>query len=113
MTKMAIAGKVFVPGMGIIIDIDIRAIASAYATLRRSLYITLAIAPSELWIYRDQKLHFYHFSPEGYQEVSNSRWFPDRDLNALIPRYIERGWEMGSSVAMREFEEALRSLFQP
>lgn len=67
------------------------------------------IAPSELLIYREQKLHFYHFSPEGYQEVQESRWFPDRDLNALIPRYIELGWEMGSSVAMREFEEAVRS----
>ncbi|MDJ1177160.1 hypothetical protein [Roseofilum capinflatum] len=41
--------------------------------------------------------------------MSNSRWFRDRDLNALIPVYIERGWEMGSSVAMREFEDALRS----
>jgi len=72
-----------------------------------------AIAPSELWIYRGQKLNLYHFSAEGYQEVSNSRWFPDLDLNALIPRYIERGWEMGSSVAMREFEDAVRSLFKP
>ncbi len=80
-----------------------------------------AIAPLELWIYRDQKLHFYHFSPEDYQEVKNSRWFPDLDLNALIPQYIERGWEIGSSVAVREFEDAVRSrsdsagvsLFQP
>ncbi|MDJ1181401.1 Uma2 family endonuclease [Roseofilum sp. BLCC_M91] len=67
-----------------------------------------AIAPSELWIYRENKLHIYHFSPEGYQEVANSRWFPECDLNDLIPRYIERGWEMGSSVAMREFEDAVR-----
>lgn len=68
-----------------------------------------AIAPSELWIYRESKLYFYQFDRQGYQEVQKSRWFPEYDLKRLIPNYIERGWEMGSSVAIREFEDIVRS----
>jgi len=67
------------------------------------------IAPSELWIYREKKLYFHQFDRQGYQEVQKSQWFPEYNLKLLIPNYIERGWEMGSSVAIREFEDIVRS----
>ncbi|MFB2936857.1 Uma2 family endonuclease [Aerosakkonemataceae cyanobacterium BLCC-F154] len=69
-----------------------------------------AIAPVELWVYRQNQLLIYHFDSPQYQESQISRWFPNYDLKTLIPQYIERGWQIGSSVALREFEEELRSL---
>lgn len=69
-----------------------------------------AISPVELWIYRQNQLLIYHFDFPQYQESQNSRWFPNYDLKTLIPQYIDRGWQIGSSVALREFEEVLRSL---
>ena len=69
-----------------------------------------AISPVELWIYRQNQLLIYHFDFQQYQESQNSRWFPNYDLKTLIPQYIDRGWQIGSSVALREFEEVLRSL---
>lgn len=69
-----------------------------------------AIAPLELWVYRQSELSIYQFDAQQYRESQISRWFPGYDLKTLIPQYIDRGWQIGSSVALREFEEALRSL---
>jgi len=69
-----------------------------------------AISPGELWIYRQNQLLIYHFDFQQYQESLISRLFPNYDLKTLIPQYIDRGWQIGSSVALREFEEELRSL---
>lgn len=69
-----------------------------------------AIAPLELWVYRQSELSIYQFESRQYREFQMSRWFPGYDLKTLIPQYCDRGWQMGSSVAVREFEEALRSL---
>ncbi|MFB2882234.1 Uma2 family endonuclease [Floridanema aerugineum] len=71
-----------------------------------------AISPVELWVYRQNQLLIYHFDSQQYQESQISRWFPNYDLKTLIPQYIDRGWQIGSSVALREFEDALRSLNQ-
>ncbi len=69
-----------------------------------------AIAPLELWVYRQNQLLIYQFDSQEYQESEISRWFPGYDLKNLIPQYIDRGWQIGSSVALREFEEMLRSM---
>jgi Uma2 family endonuclease len=68
-----------------------------------------AIAPLELWVYRQSQLSIYQFDSQQYRESQISRWFPSYDLKTLIPQYCDQGWQMGSSVALREFEEALRS----
>ncbi|NER23237.1 MAG: Uma2 family endonuclease [Symploca sp. SIO1C2] len=67
-----------------------------------------AIAPSELWIYRQSRLLIYQFELQQFRESKTSRWFPNYDLKTLIPKYCARGWQVGSSVALREFEAALR-----
>jgi Uma2 family endonuclease len=67
-----------------------------------------AISPLELWIYRQNHLLIYQFESQQYQEVQTSRWFPEREIKTLIPQYCDRGWHLGSSVALREFEEALQ-----
>jgi Uma2 family endonuclease len=68
-----------------------------------------AISPLELWIYRQGQLSIYQFESQQYRESQTSRWFPRYDLKTLIPQYCDLGWQMGSSVALREFEEVLRS----
>jgi Uma2 family endonuclease len=68
-----------------------------------------AIAPLELWVYRQSQLSIYQFDSQQYRESQISHWFPSYDLKTLIPQYCDRGWQMGSSVALREFEEMLRA----
>ena len=68
-----------------------------------------AIAPLELWVYRQSQLSIYQFDSQQYRESQISRWFPRYDLKTLIPQYCDLGWQIGSSVALREFEELLRS----
>ena len=72
------------------------------------IYQTLAVP--EVWIYRQGGLTIYVLTPEGYQDNLSSPIFPNIDLKKLLPQYIERAWIAGSSVALREFEEFLKSL---
>ncbi len=67
-----------------------------------------AIAIPELWIYRSQSLLIYLFDGQNYVESNTSPTFPDIAVKQLIPQYVERAWNAGSSVALREFEEYLR-----
>jgi len=66
-----------------------------------------AIAPTELWIYRRSNLLIYQFDGQSYQECQTSFNFPDFEVKKIIPQYVERGWLLGSSVAIREFEKFL------
>ncbi|WP_315789182.1 Uma2 family endonuclease [Fischerella sp. JS2] len=70
-----------------------------------------AIAPQELWIYRRSGLLIYLFDGQQYQESQTSYNFPDFDVKKLIPEYVDRGWQVGSSIAVREFEKFLREGF--
>ncbi|UBF27251.1 Uma2 family endonuclease [Kovacikia minuta CCNUW1] len=66
-----------------------------------------AIAAPELWIYRRSQLHIYLFDGQQYQESQTSVQFPNLDLKTFIPEYVDRGWQIGSSIALREFEQFL------
>ena len=72
------------------------------------IYQTLAIP--EVWIYRQESLKIYELTPNGSQERSISPTFPDIDVKNVLPQYVERAWKAGSSVALREFEQFLKSL---
>ncbi|NLX95920.1 MAG: Uma2 family endonuclease [Rhodopirellula sp.] len=61
----------------------------------------------ELWIYREDSLDIYLFDGQHYREVLQSPTFPGIPVCQLIPAYLRRAWEAGSSVALREFESAL------
>jgi Uma2 family endonuclease len=64
----------------------------------------------ELWIYRRDQLLIYEFDGQKYQERQGSCQFPGYDVMALMMRYVDRGWQVGSSVAVREFEEFSRQI---
>ncbi|MDJ0661226.1 MAG: Uma2 family endonuclease [Crocosphaera sp.] len=68
-------------------------------------YITLAIP--EVWIYKTNKLHIYHFTDNHYIETDNSLIFPDFPVKEIVPHYVDRAWQVGSSVALREFNQTL------
>lgn len=69
-----------------------------------------AIAAPEIWIYRRDNLLIYQFDGQQYQECQTSYHFPNLDVKKLIPQYIERGWQIGSSAMLREFEQFLADL---
>lgn len=69
-----------------------------------------AIATLELWLYRRNNLLIYQFDGQQYQECQTSYHFPNWDVQKLIPQYVERGWQVGSSVMLREFEQFLADL---
>ncbi len=72
-----------------------------------------SIAVRELWIYRRAELLIFCFDGQDYQETQHSQQFPDFDIKSLVPKYIDRGWQAGSSVAIREFEQALGNAQNP
>ncbi|MEO0455250.1 MAG: Uma2 family endonuclease [Cyanobacteria bacterium P01_A01_bin.114] len=61
----------------------------------------------ELWIYRPASFNIYIFDGQQYRESDVSQLFPEIPLKQLIPKYVERAWTAGSSVALREFEVEL------
>jgi len=63
----------------------------------------------ELWIYRNDALEIYVFHDRHYRESPDSPTFPGIAVRTLIPEYVRRAWQAGSSVALREFEAALRT----
>jgi Uma2 family endonuclease len=67
-----------------------------------------AIAIPELWIYRRKALSIYLFDGQHYQESIDSPTFLNIPVKQLIPQFVERAWEAGSSVALREFEAYLQ-----
>ena len=64
----------------------------------------VAIAVPELWIYRRRILLIYLFKNGTYQESNDSLTFPGVNVKNIFPKYVERGWQAGSSVALQEFE---------
>lgn len=69
------------------------------------------IAPAELWIYRRNGLLIYQFYKKQYRESQTSYIFPDFDAKTLIPQYVDRGWQVGSSDAAKEFKDFLKQGF--
>ncbi len=68
-------------------------------------YIPLAIP--EVWIYKKGELKVYQFENNSYLATDTSQIFPDFSVKEIIPQYINRAWEVGSSVALREFSQLL------
>ncbi len=59
----------------------------------------------ELWIYCQGILKVYLLEGESYRESTVSGLFPEIDVPKVLPQYVELGWNEGSSVALRKFEE--------
>ncbi len=69
-----------------------------------------SIAVPELWIYRAGVLNIYLLNEQHYHESDQSLSFPTLPLKVLVPKYLEQTWEIGTSAAMRAFEQTLETL---
>ncbi len=69
-------------------------------------YIALKIP--EVWIYKTNELHIYCFRNNSYIESNTSLIFPNFSVKEIIPQYVDRAWQVGSSVALREFNQTLQ-----
>ncbi len=69
-------------------------------------YIPLAIP--EVWIYQADKLNIYQLKGDRYLATETSQIFPDFPVKQTIPNYVSRAWQVGSSVALREFSQTLQ-----
>lgn len=87
------------PPPDLAIEIDLTSLTSAEDYL--------AIGVPELWIYRAQTLYIYLFDGQQYQASEESSLFPSIAVKQILPQYVERAWNAGSSVALREFEQYL------
>ena len=68
-------------------------------------YIRLAIP--EVWIYKQGELKIYQFQGNSYLETDTSQIFPNFPIKQTIPQYVNLAWQVGSSVALREFNQLL------
>ncbi len=57
----------------------------------------------ELWIYRQGILNIYLLEDNSYEESQTSCLFADIDVKTIFPKYVELGWNQGSSIALRQF----------
>lgn len=68
-------------------------------------YLSLAIP--EVWIYKKNELIIYQLGNNGYLETNESKIFSNFLVKQIIPQYVNRAWEVGSSVALRELGQTL------
>ena len=68
-----------------------------------------AIGVPELWIYDTGKLTIYELQAGDYQDVDTSPTFPTLPIKDLIPQVLQRAKTIGSSQALMECEQAVRS----
>ncbi|MBE9112740.1 Uma2 family endonuclease [Nodosilinea sp. LEGE 07298] len=63
----------------------------------------------EVWIYKAGRLEIYRFVSGRYLEQKNSSIFPEIPVQVLLPVYVKRAWQTGSSHTLREFERVLEA----
>jgi Uma2 family endonuclease len=70
-------------------------------------YVPFAVP--EVWIYKSGRLEIYRFVTGRYLAQDESQIFPGIGVKELIPAYVKRAWQIGSSQTLREFEQVLES----
>ena len=69
-----------------------------------SAYLILEVP--ELWVY-DRRLEIYLLENGSYQDADMSQTFPDLPIKKMVERVITQAQKIGTSQALRAFEEAL------
>lgn len=66
-----------------------------------------AIGVPEVWIYTENTLTIYVFSPQGYQVTINSPTFPDFLMCEMIPLLVEKAMTEGTSQMLKQLRTIL------
>ncbi len=88
------------PPPDLAIEMDLTSLTSL------EIYQTLAVP--EIWIYRQGALKIHVLAQGEYQDSLRSPTFPNFDVKNTFPKYVERAWSAGSSMALREFNQFLK-----
>ncbi|MBD2482666.1 Uma2 family endonuclease [Planktothrix sp. FACHB-1365] len=67
-----------------------------------------AIGVPEVWIYENQQLKIYLLSDQGYTETVNSPTFPELFLTEIIPQWVQKAIDGGTSKMLRELKNELQ-----
>lgn len=62
----------------------------------------------ECWFLKRDCLSIYHFNPEGYVLVGQSRYFPNRHLEGIVSRALEIAYTRNTSAAVRDLKQQLK-----
>ncbi|HBE51578.1 MAG TPA: hypothetical protein DDW76_23070 [Cyanobacteria bacterium UBA11369] len=63
----------------------------------------------EVWLFKRNQLIFYQFQGEGYAVVTNSRYFPDINVDEMVRECLQIAFERNTSAAIRELRQKLAS----
>ncbi|MEM6837180.1 MAG: Uma2 family endonuclease [Cyanobacteria bacterium P01_C01_bin.120] len=69
-----------------------------------------AIGVPELWVYNSGNLRIFHLTINQYAEAETSQTFPNLPLKQLIPQVLQQAKAIGTSQALKAFEEKLKTL---
>lgn len=83
------------PDLAIEIDVASKTTLDAYQ----------AIKVPEVWVYDSGKLNIYLLQDGRYIESNTSPTFADIAITQIIPRVVERAWQIGTVQALEEFTE--------
>jgi Uma2 family endonuclease len=78
-------------------------------TSRTRLSAYLALQVPKLWIFSADRLRIYCLNGGQYSESTSSPTFPTLDVAQVIPYFVERANDIGTSAALQEFERSLPS----
>mgnify|MGYP002777477548 CR=1 FL=1 len=63
----------------------------------------------EVWLFKRNQLIFYQFQGEGYAVVTNSRYFPNINVEEIVRECLQIAYERNTSAAIRELRRKLAS----
>ena len=63
----------------------------------------------EVWLFKSNQLIFYQFQGEGYAVVTNSRYFPDINVDEMVRECLQIAFERNTSAGIRELRRKLAS----
>lgn len=64
----------------------------------------------EVWFFKNQQLLIYQLQDRIYQLQSNSRYFPNFDVQPTIARCVEIAYDRNTSAAIRDLKQQLKDL---
>ncbi|MBT9316381.1 Uma2 family endonuclease [Leptothoe spongobia] len=61
----------------------------------------------EVWIWKNKVLQIYRLNDNGYESVSQSRFFPELSVPELVNQCWQQAYEQGTSVAIKQLKRSL------
>ncbi len=86
------------PDLALETDVTSKTTIDAYKT----------IGVPEVWVYDGGKLIIYLLQDGEYIQSDTSPTFPDMAITQIIPRVVERSWQVGCLQALEEFEASIK-----